>query len=127
MGSLDRLARRHGGQQFNVIGIPTDDDGKAAAAFIKQSKITFKNFLDSKVLLENMLGANTIPLWFLAEPLCKVAIQITFDIPCSYRIGAVYKEHEAIGYEFSVGVQVNLNHSFDHMHCDVVAPQIMVK
>jgi thiol-disulfide isomerase/thioredoxin len=67
MGSLQRLARRYGGKQFNVIGISTDDDGKAAAAFIRRSKITFENFLDSNLLLENMLGANTIPLTILVD------------------------------------------------------------
>jgi thiol-disulfide isomerase/thioredoxin len=67
MGSLERLAHRYGGKQFNVIGISTDDDGNAAAAFIKKSKITFENFLDSKVFLENMLGANTIPLTILVD------------------------------------------------------------
>ena len=67
MGSLERLAHRYGGKQFNVIGISTDDDGNAAVAFIKQSKITFENFLDSKVFLENMLGANTIPLTILVD------------------------------------------------------------
>ena len=67
MGSLERLARRYGGKQFNVIGISTDDDGNAAAAFIRQSKTTFENFLDSQVFLENMLGANTIPLTILVD------------------------------------------------------------
>ena len=67
MGSLNRLARRYGGKQFNVIGISTDDDGNAAASFIQNSKITFENFLDSNVLLENMLGANTIPLTILVD------------------------------------------------------------
>ena len=67
MGSLDRLARRYGGKQFNVIGISTDDDGSAAAAFISKSKISFTNYLDSKVQLENMLGANTIPLTILVD------------------------------------------------------------
>ncbi len=67
MGSLDRLARRYGGKQFDVIGISTDDDGNAAAAFIKKSKISFVNYLDSKVFLENMLGANTIPLTVLVD------------------------------------------------------------
>ena len=67
MGSLDRLARRYGGKQFNVIGISTDDDGNAAAAFIKKSKISFVNYLDRKLLLENMLGADTIPLTVLVD------------------------------------------------------------
>lgn len=62
MGSLEQLARRYGGKQFNVIGISTDDDGNAAAAYLKQANITFENFLDSHVFLEHMLGANTIPL-----------------------------------------------------------------
>lgn len=67
MGSLERLARRYNGKEFNVIGISTDDDGNAAAAFIKQSNITFDNFLDRKLLLEKMLGANTIPLTILVD------------------------------------------------------------
>lgn len=67
MGSLERLARRYNGKQFNVIGVSTDDDGKAAASFIKRSKVTFENFIDSKLLLENMLGANTIPLTLLVD------------------------------------------------------------
>ena len=67
MGSLDRLAHRYGGKQFNVIGISTDDDGNAAAEFIRKSKISFVNYLDSKVFLENMLGANTIPLTILVD------------------------------------------------------------
>ena len=65
--SLERLARRYGGKQFNVIGISTDDDGSAAAASIKNSRLTFENFLDSNVVLENMLGANTIPLTILVD------------------------------------------------------------
>ncbi|MBI5436799.1 MAG: TlpA family protein disulfide reductase [Nitrosomonadales bacterium] len=67
MGSLERLARRYGGKQFNVIGISTDDDGDAAVAFIKQSKTTFVNYLDSKVFLENMLGASMLPLTVLVD------------------------------------------------------------
>lgn len=66
MGSLERLSRRYV-KQFKVIGISTDDDGKAAAAFIKQSGITFENYLDHNVILENMLGASTIPLTVLVD------------------------------------------------------------
>ena len=67
MGSLNRLARKYGGKQFNVIGISTDDYPVAARAFIKESKTTFANYLDSKVFLENMLGANAIPLTLLVD------------------------------------------------------------
>jgi len=65
MASLERLAQRYNGKEFNIIGISTDDYTNAAEAFIKQTEITFENFLDSKLLLENMLGANTIPLTIL--------------------------------------------------------------
>jgi len=67
MGSLERLARRYNHKELNIIGISTDDDANAAASYIKQSKITFNNYLDHKVFLENMLGANTIPLTILVD------------------------------------------------------------
>jgi thiol-disulfide isomerase/thioredoxin len=67
MGSLQRLAQRYNSKEFNVIGVSTDDYRKAAEAFIKKTGITFENFLDSKLLLENMLGASTIPLTILVD------------------------------------------------------------
>ena len=76
MGSLDNLARRYGGKQFNIIGISTDDDGYAAAAFIKKANISFENYLDSKVFLENMLGANTIPLTVLVDDKGRVLLKV---------------------------------------------------
>jgi len=76
MGSLERLSRRFGGKQFNVIGISTDDDASAAAAAIKQSKLTFANYLDHDVILENMLGANTIPLTILVDANGRVLLKI---------------------------------------------------
>jgi len=66
MGSLNRLAQRYS-KQFTIIGISTDDDARAARQFIQQSKLTFENFIDSNVLLENMLGADTIPLTILLD------------------------------------------------------------
>ena len=67
MGSLERLAKRYNGKEFNVIGISTDDYHDKATAFIEQTGITFENYLDSKLVLENMLGANTIPLTILVD------------------------------------------------------------
>ena len=97
MGPLDRLARRYGGKQFNVIGISTDDDGNAAAKFIKQSGITFENYLDHDVFLENMLGASTIPLTVLVDAdgrvLAKVRGVREWDSP---------EIVEAIGKTFSI-------------------------
>ncbi len=67
MGALERLSKRYGGKQFNIIGISTDDDANAAYAFIMKSGITFDNYLDHNLTLENMLGANTIPLTLLID------------------------------------------------------------
>lgn len=67
MASLERLALRYNGKDFNIIGISTDDYRNKAAALIKQTGITFENFLDHKLLLENMLGAKTIPLTILVD------------------------------------------------------------
>ena len=76
MGSLERLSRRYGGKQLNIIGISTDDDADAAAEFIMKSGITFDNYLDSKLVLENMLGANTIPLTVLVDAHGRVVQKI---------------------------------------------------
>ena len=67
MASLDRLSRRYGGTQFTVIGISTDDYPDAAMAFLQKSGTTFKHFIDTRLLLENMLGANRIPLTILVD------------------------------------------------------------
>ncbi len=67
MGSLEQLSKHYGGKQFNIIGISTDDDASAAAAAIKSAKLTFSNYLDHDLILENMLGADTIPLTILVD------------------------------------------------------------
>jgi thiol-disulfide isomerase/thioredoxin len=67
MGSLQRLSRRFGGKHFNIIGISTDDHAEAAAAFLRQAKVTFDNYHDRNLLLEAMLGADTIPLTVLVD------------------------------------------------------------
>lgn len=67
MGSLERLARSKGGQQFTVIGISTDDYPDAAKAFLQKYRTTFSHFIDSQLLLENMLGAERLPLTLLVD------------------------------------------------------------
>ncbi|HEX5803643.1 MAG TPA: TlpA disulfide reductase family protein [Azospira sp.] len=71
MGSLDRLARRYG-KQFNVIGISTDDYPERAQAFLKLAQTSFPHFIDQRLELENMLGANRIPLTLLVDAQGKV-------------------------------------------------------
>jgi thiol-disulfide isomerase/thioredoxin len=72
MGSLERLSRRFDAKQLNVIGISTDDYRDRAQAFVKQSNITFSNFIDHELFLENMLGANRLPLTLLIDAQGKV-------------------------------------------------------
>lgn len=67
MGSLERLYRRHGGKNFAMIGISTDDYPDKAKAFLQQSPTSFSHFIDSRLMLENMLGANRIPLTLLVD------------------------------------------------------------
>lgn len=67
MGSLEKLSRRYGGKQFNVIGVSTDDYKDRAATFLQQSRTTFDNFIDSRLLMENMLGADRIPVTLLID------------------------------------------------------------
>lgn len=72
MPSLMRLASRNGGKQFNVIGISTDDYPEKAYTFVEQTGITFDNYIDRKLQLENLLGANKLPLTVLVDKNGKV-------------------------------------------------------
>lgn len=76
MASLERLARRHEGRQFEVIGISTDDYPAAAETFLKLSKTRFRQFIDSQLFLENMLGANRLPLTLLVNAQGQVLLKI---------------------------------------------------
>ena len=67
MVSLERLAWRDPVGQFTVIGISTDDYPEAAKAFLKSSNATINHFIDSKLLMENMLGAAQLPLTLLVD------------------------------------------------------------
>ena len=77
MGSLERLAQQYNGKEFNVIGISTDDYKASAESFIQQTGISFENFLDSKLFLENMLGANMIPLTVLVDAEGRVLAKVS--------------------------------------------------
>ena len=67
MGSLQRLSRRYGGKQFNVIGISTDDYVDRAESFLKITNTTFSNYIDTRLMLEHMLGADRLPLTLLVD------------------------------------------------------------
>jgi thiol-disulfide isomerase/thioredoxin len=67
MGSLDRLAKRYA-RQFTVIGISTDDYLQNAQGFLQRTSISFPMYIDEPPWpLENMLGANRLPLTILVD------------------------------------------------------------
>ncbi len=67
MGSLERLAWRDEFRKTTVIGISTDDYPDAAKAFLRRTNATFNHYIDSRLLLENMLGADRLPLTLLVD------------------------------------------------------------
>jgi thiol-disulfide isomerase/thioredoxin len=67
MASLERLSRSRAGEKFSVIGISTDDHADAARAFLRQNPTSFRHFIDNRLALENMLGADRLPLTVLVD------------------------------------------------------------
>lgn len=67
MASLERLAWLGHPAGFTIIGISTDDYPEAAKAFMKQANSTISHYIDEKLLLENMLGADKLPLTLLVD------------------------------------------------------------
>ena len=65
MGSLERLAWRDQGQRFTVIGISTDDSELAAKRYLLSANATLNHYLDHALEMENMLGADRLPLTVL--------------------------------------------------------------
>jgi len=76
MGSFERLYKRFGESQFSLIGISTDDDSSAAFNFLIKEGLTFANYADYKLTMENMLGADTIPLTLLIDANGKILKKI---------------------------------------------------
>lgn len=107
MGSLESLSRLYGGTQFSVIGISTDDYPDAARGFLRKAKTTFSHFIDTQLLLENMLGADRLPLTLLVDAQGRILSRHygnrEWDSPDSvamirksFRIKMVSKAHQTI-------------------------------
>jgi thiol-disulfide isomerase/thioredoxin len=90
MASLERLAWREPTGQFTVIGISTDDYPDRARAALRSSNATINHFIDSKLLLENMLGASQLPLTVLVDANGRVLDKIVgareWDSPESLKL-----------------------------------------
>ena len=67
MASLDRLAWLEPARHLSIIGISTDDDAAQAKDWLKTSNATINQFIDTRLQMENMLGASRIPLTVLVD------------------------------------------------------------
>jgi thiol-disulfide isomerase/thioredoxin len=65
--SLERLAWSEAGSRYVVIGISIDDDRDAALKWLSRSNATVSHYIDSRLTLEHMLGASTVPLTVLVD------------------------------------------------------------
>jgi thiol-disulfide isomerase/thioredoxin len=77
MASLERLAWSEAGQKFTVIGISTDDYVDAAKARLLKNSATINHYIDYKLELENMLGADHLPLTLLVDAKGRVLSKTT--------------------------------------------------
>ncbi len=88
--SLERLAWSEAARGFTIIGISTDDYPQAAKAWLKASNATFNHFIDHRLEMENMLGADKLPLTVLVgadgRVLDKVYGARDWDSPESLRL-----------------------------------------
>jgi thiol-disulfide isomerase/thioredoxin len=67
MGSLERLAWQDQGKRFAMIGISTDDSEPAAKRYLQSANATINHYIDHALVLENMLGAERLPLTLLVD------------------------------------------------------------
>src|SRR6266403_245830 len=96
MASLERLAWLDPAGQFTVIGISTDDYPEQAMTLLRKSNATISQFIDSKLQMENMLGATRLPLTVLIDANGRVLDKIygakSWDDPESLRlIGKMFR------------------------------------
>jgi thiol-disulfide isomerase/thioredoxin len=76
MGSLERLAKRYNGNIFNIIGISIDDYREKATSFLYQADVSFDNYIDHELQMENMLGADMVPLTVLVNADGRILMKV---------------------------------------------------
>jgi thiol-disulfide isomerase/thioredoxin len=67
MASLERLAWSNQDRSFVIIGISTDDYADQAKGLLKHANATISHFIDTRLQMENMLGATRLPLTVLVD------------------------------------------------------------
>jgi len=101
MASLERLAWHDAARGFEIIGISTDDDAAAARDWLQATNATLNQFIDSRLQLENMLGAARLPLTVLVSADGRVLAKIygarEWDSPESLQLIATTFRRAAAG------------------------------
>ena len=77
MASLERLAWHDRGQYFAIIGISTDDDADQARRLLQRTNATISHFIDTRLQMENMLGATKLPLTVPSMPTAACCARFT--------------------------------------------------
>ncbi len=75
MASLEEIHLRYG-DQINFIGISIDDYPDRAFSFLEKVNSTFPHYIDQKLQLENLFGANSIPLTVLIDEHGQVLVKV---------------------------------------------------
>jgi hypothetical protein len=65
VAGLTRLARHP--RSFRIIGISTDDDPGQALAWLKALNANINQYIDTRLQMENTLGASRIPFTVLVD------------------------------------------------------------
>jgi thiol-disulfide isomerase/thioredoxin len=76
MGSIERLAWRDDRPAFAMVGISTDDLRSQALAQLARARASLSHFIDHDQVLENLLGADHIPLTVLVDARGRVLARI---------------------------------------------------
>jgi thiol-disulfide isomerase/thioredoxin len=74
--SLERFAWSDAGKSYTVIGVSTDDYRALAERWLKQSNATLSHFIDRQLVLENLLGAQRIPVTVLVDASGRVVARV---------------------------------------------------
>ena len=75
MRSIEALHQRYN-THFNVIGVSIDDYPIRANAFLEKADTTFMHYIDHKLILETMFGAQSIPLTLLVDAQGRILAKV---------------------------------------------------
>ena len=71
--TLERFHRRHGGENFTVLGIDSRDTTDDALAFVEEFKLSYPSLRDGSGDYAEDFGATGVPESYLIDPEGKVA------------------------------------------------------